>query len=115
MRRLLQYLRPYWRQVAVALGAILVGSAASLAQPYLIKVAIDRYIAAGRLDCLDRIALLYLVILVAAFAAEYVQTWSMQFTGQRIMFDLRMAIYTHLQSLDLRVLDRNSVVPLTQC
>ena len=109
MRRLLQYLRPYWRQVGVALGAILVGSAASLAQPYLIKVAIDRYIAAGRLDGLDRIALLYLVILVAAFAAEYVQTWSMQFTGQRIMFYLRMAIYSHLQRLDLRFYDRNPV------
>ncbi len=109
MRRLLQYLRPYWRQVGVALGAIIVGSAASLAQPYLIKVAIDRYIAAGRLDGLDRIALIYLVILVAAFAAEYVQTWSMQFTGQRIMFDLRMAIYGHLQRLDLRFYDRNPV------
>jgi ATP-binding cassette subfamily B multidrug efflux pump len=109
MRRLLQFLRPYWRQVGVALGAIVVGSAASLAQPYLIKVAIDRYIAAGRLDGLDRIALLYLAILVAAFAAEYVQTWSMQFTGQRIMFDLRMAIYGHLQRLDLRFYDRNPV------
>jgi ATP-binding cassette, subfamily B, multidrug efflux pump len=109
MRRLLQYLRPYRRQVGVALGAILVGSAASLAQPYLIKVAIDRYIAAGRLEGLDRIALLYLAILVAAFAAEYIQTWSMQFTGQRIMFDLRMAIYSHLQRLDLRFYDRNPV------
>src|SRR5204862_349940 len=103
------YLRPYWRQVGVALGAILVGSAASLTQPYLTKVAIDRYIAAGRLDGLDRIALLYLAILVAAFGAEYVQTWSMQFTGQRIMFDLRMAIYGHLQRLDLRFYDRNPV------
>src|SRR5437867_4102759 len=109
MRRLLQYLRPYWRQVCVALAAILVGSGASLAQPYLIKVAIDRYIAAGRLDGLDRVALLFLVILVTAFAAEYIQTWSMQLTGQRIMFDLRMAIYGHLQRLDLRYYDRNPV------
>jgi ATP-binding cassette subfamily B multidrug efflux pump len=109
MRRLLQYLRPYWRQVCVALAAIVVGSAASLAQPYLIKVAIDRHIAVGRLEGLDRIALLYLVILVTAFAAEYVQTWSMQFTGQRIMFDLRMSIYAHLQRLDLRFYDRNPV------
>jgi ATP-binding cassette, subfamily B, multidrug efflux pump len=109
MRRLLQYLRPYLRQVCVALAAIVVGSAASLAQPYLIKVAIDRYIAVGRLEGLDRIALLYLVILVSAFAAEYVQTWSMQFTGQRIMFDLRMSIYAHLQRLDLRFYDRNPV------
>src|SRR5882672_179216 len=109
MRRLMHYLRPYWRQVCLALAAIVVGSGASLAQPYLIKVAIDRYIAAGRLDGLNLIAYLYFAILVAAFAAEYVQTWSMQFTGQRIMFDLRMSLYGHLQRLDLRFYDRNPV------
>src|SRR4051812_29681020 len=102
MRRLLQYLRPYWRQVAVALVAIIVGGAASLAQPYLVKVAIDRYVAARRLDGLDTLAVVYIAVLLAAFAAEYVQTWTMQLTGQRIMFDLRMAIYEHLQRLDLK-------------
>jgi ATP-binding cassette subfamily B multidrug efflux pump len=109
MRRLLHYLRPYWRQVAVALVAIVAGSGASLAQPYLIKIAIDRYIATGRLTGLDRLAGLYFAILVIAFAAEYLQTWTMQLTGQRIMFDLRMAIYGHLQRLDLRYYDRNPV------
>ncbi len=44
-----------------------------------------------------------------AFAAEYVQTWTMQLTGQRIMFDMRMAIYSHLQRLDLKYYDRNPV------
>ena len=44
-----------------------------------------------------------------AFASEYLQTWTMQLTGQRIMFDLRMAIYGHLQRLDLRFYDRNPV------
>ena len=109
MRRLLAYLRPYWRQVAVALVAIVAGAAAQLAQPYLIKTAIDRFIAVGRLAGLDRLAALYFVILVGAFVAEYVQTWTMQLTGQRIMFDLRMAIYGHLQRLDLRYYDRNPV------
>jgi len=109
MRRLLQYMRPYWAQIAIAFVAIITGAAASLAQPYLMKVAIDRYIAAGRLEGLDRLAALYLTILIVAFAAEYVQTWTMQFTGQRIMFDLRMAIYRHLQRLDLRYYDRNPV------
>src|SRR5262245_58781087 len=42
-RRLLQYLRPYWRRVLLAAVAIVLGGTASLAQPYLIKVAIDRY------------------------------------------------------------------------
>jgi ATP-binding cassette subfamily B protein len=109
MRRLLEYLRPYWRSVAIAFVAIVAGSAASLAQPYLVKIAIDRYIAAGRLDGLNGLAAVYLLILIGAFVAEYVQTWTMQLTGQRIMFDLRMAIYGHLQRLDLRYYDRNPV------
>jgi ATP-binding cassette subfamily B multidrug efflux pump len=109
MRRLLVYLRPYWRQVLVAFVAILVGSGAALAQPYLFKVAIDRYVAEGRLEGLGTLAALYAGILVVAFVAEYIQTWTMQLTGQRIMFDLRMGIYGHLQQLDVRYYDRNPV------
>src|SRR5471032_432696 len=109
MRRLLQYLRPYWRQVGLAFVTILVSAVASLVQPYLIKVAIDRYIARRQVAGLDRLAALYLIVLVASFAAEYVQTWTLQLTGQRIMYDLRMAIYRHLQRLDLQYYDRNPV------
>ncbi|HEY7284645.1 MAG TPA: ABC transporter ATP-binding protein [Vicinamibacterales bacterium] len=109
MRRLLQYLKPYWRQVLLALAAIVVGGAASLAQPYLIKVAIDRFVAARQLEGLNSLAALFLLVLVVAFAAEYLQTWTMQLTGQRIMFDLRMSIYGHLQKLDLQFYDRNPV------
>jgi ATP-binding cassette subfamily B protein len=109
MRRLLQYVRPYWQQIALALVAIAVGAAAELAQPYLVKVAIDRYIAVGQLDGLGRLAALYLVVLLVEFVADYGQTWTMQSTGQRIMFDLRMAVYSHLQRLDVRYFDRNPV------
>src|SRR4029077_9500315 len=103
------YLRPYWRQVLIALVAILTGAAGQLAQPYLIKVAIDQHIATGRLEGLDRLAVLCLIILVGSFVSEYLQTWTMQLTGQRIMFDLRMAIYRHLQRLDVQYYDRNPV------
>jgi ATP-binding cassette subfamily B multidrug efflux pump len=109
MRRLLVYLLPYWRQVAIALVTIVVGGIASLAQPYLLKVAIDRYIAARQLTGLGGLAALYFIVLVVAFAAEYIQVWTMQMTGQRLVFDLRMAIYRHLQRLDLRYYDRNPV------
>ncbi len=109
MRRLLKYLRPYWTQVMVALVAIIAGAAMQLAQPYLVKVAIDRYIATGQLAGLNRLAVVYLGILLVAFAAEYVQTWTMQLIGQWIMFDLRMEIYEHLQRLDVRYYDRNPV------
>src|SRR6266700_6498477 len=109
MRRLLQYLRPYWRQVVLAFVTIIVSAVASLVQPYLIKVAIDRYITERQMAGLDGLAALYLTVLAASFAAEYFQTWTLQLTGQRIMYDLRMAIYQHLQRLDLRYYDRNPV------
>ena len=64
MRRLLGYLRPYWRHVALALVAIMVGSLAAVAQPYLIKIAIDDHIAVGELDGLGWLAALYLIVLV---------------------------------------------------
>jgi ATP-binding cassette subfamily B multidrug efflux pump len=109
MRRLLVYLRPYWRAVLVAFVAITSGAVAALAQPYLMKVAIDNHIAERRLEGLDRLAAIYVGVLLFAFGAEYLQTWTMQLTGQRIMFDMRMTIYRHLQRLDLKYYDRNPV------
>jgi ATP-binding cassette subfamily B protein len=108
-RRLLHYLQPYWRQIALAFVAIIVGAAAQLAQPYLMKVAIDTYIASGQLDALGGLAASYFAVLVVAFASDYGQTWILQLTGQRLMFDLRMEVYRHLQRLDLRYYDRNPV------
>ncbi len=109
MRRLLTYLRPHRRAVLVSLAAIVGYSALQLAQPYLTKIAIDDHITTGNLDGLDGIAFAFLVVLVGSFALEYVQTYTMQMMGQRIMFDLRMEIYRHLQRLDLGFYDRNPV------
>jgi ATP-binding cassette subfamily B protein len=109
MRRLIAYLRPYRAQVAVAFAAITLGAAMALAQPYLMKLAIDQHIATRQLEGLPGLAVTYVAVLVLAFAAEYTQTWTMQLTGQRIMFDMRMAIYRHLQRLDVRYYDRNPV------
>jgi ATP-binding cassette, subfamily B, multidrug efflux pump len=109
MRRLLRYLRPYAGLVAIALTAIISASVLQLAQPYIMKLAIDRYIATGDLLGLNRIALIFLAVLVGSFTLEYLQTWVLQMTGQRIMFDLRTEIYEHLQRLDMRFFDRNPV------
>ena len=109
MRRLLTYLRPYRGQVIVAVVAIIGHSALDLAPPYLTKVVIDRYIPAGDLGGLGSIAVLYLAALVASFLLEYLQTWTMQVIGQKIMFDLRTQLVSHLHRLDLRFYDRNPV------
>jgi ATP-binding cassette subfamily B multidrug efflux pump len=109
MRRLLGYLRPHKIYVAGALLALVADALLQLAQPYLVKLAIDRYIARGDLAGMNRIAELYLCVLIAAFCLEYAQTYLMQMMGQRIMFDMRMQIYRHLQRLDLAFYDRNPV------
>ena len=109
MRRLLGYLRPHRRAVAIALVSIIGYSVLQLAQPYLTKLAIDDHITTGNLEGLDRIAFAFLVVLVGSFVLEYLQTYTMQMMGQRIMFDLRMEIYRHLQRLDVRFYDRNPV------
>src|SRR3972149_10464994 len=109
MRRLLGYLWPYWPRVRGARAVTLPHSACRLAQPYLVKIAIDRHIAAGDLAGLDRVVAVYLAVLLGSFAAEYMETYLLQWTGQRIMFDLRSQIYGHLQRLDIAFYDRTPV------
>jgi ATP-binding cassette subfamily B multidrug efflux pump len=109
MRRLLVYLRPYWRRVMVALVAILAGAALQLVPPWLTLQVIDVYIPAGDMDGLRVIVALYVATLVAEFALEFIHTTTLQMTGQRIMFDLRTQIYGHLQRLDVKFYDRHPV------
>ena len=109
MRRLLGYLQPYRTVVVVAGATIIAQSILQLAPPYLTKIVIDRYIPARDLSGLALIASLYLLTLLLSFTFEYVQTWMMQVTGQKVMYDVRMQVFSHLQQLDLRFYDRNPV------
>jgi len=109
MRRLIGYLRPYRLQVVLAIAAIIGHSLIELVPPYLSKLVIDRYIPAGSVSGLATIAALYLGALIGSFALEYAQTWTMQMIGQRIMFDLGLQVFEHLQRLDVRFYDRNPV------
>ncbi len=109
MRRLLEYLQPYRRSVGIALVAIAGHSLMQLVQPLLTRMAIDQHILTGNLTGLDRIVFGYAVILLGSFGLEYLETYTMQMMGQRIMFDLRRDIYAHLQRLDVRFFDRNPV------
>ena len=109
MRRLLGYLRPHWRSVLLGLLTIIGTSLLQLAQPWLTKVAIDDHIARGDLAGVGRVALAFLAVLAAVFALEFAQTWISQTIGQRIMFEMRMAIYGHLQKVDVAFYDRHAV------
>ena len=75
MRRLLGYIKPYRRSAYLAIVCLLGGSAISIIQPYLTKVAIDRYIRHSDFAGLSHIALLYILTLIFVFALSFSQTW----------------------------------------
>jgi ATP-binding cassette subfamily B multidrug efflux pump len=124
MKRLLGYLRPYGWQVALALAAIILKAASDVIGPFLTKIAIDKYLThnAGRpLGMLDtwlssdplkgigQIGLIYVSSLLLFFVLEYAQTYLMQWTGQKVMFDLRSQIFRHLQHMHVGFFDKNPV------
>jgi ATP-binding cassette subfamily B multidrug efflux pump len=107
--RLLRYLRPYKAAVGVSFLLIVVMAGLDLVGPYLTKVAIDRHIARGDARGLAGVAALYLAVLAAAFAVRFGQVFILQMTGQRVMVDMRRAIYGHLQRLPVAYFDKNPV------
>ena len=109
MRRLLTYIRPYRGSAYLAIACLLLGSAFSIVQPYLTKIAIDRYISSDNVAGLNKIAALYILTLILVFGLSFAQTWLINLMGQKIMCDLRMEIFGHLQKLDVAFFDRNPV------
>jgi ATP-binding cassette subfamily B protein len=123
IRRLMSYLSPYRLQVGLALVAIVLKAGADVLGPFLTKTAIDKYLAArgGGHSFLDRflspqpmigiaqISGLFLSVLLLGFLFEFTQTYLMQWTGQKVMFDLRSQLYRHLQRMDVSFFDKNPV------
>ncbi len=109
MRRLLGYVRPYWRLVGLSVLLLLLSSAAALTGPYLVRLGIDRHITTGRLGGLGALTALYVAILLAGFAFRYLQSYLMQLVGQRAMYDLRLALFGHLQRLAVGFYTRTPV------
>jgi ATP-binding cassette subfamily B protein len=124
MARLLVYMRPYWKLVAVSLLFLLLQSGLQVLGPLITKVAIDRYLDPNVRSVptildpllpsdpwtgLAKLGLLYLAVIGGTFVSEFVQMYVMQYTGQRAMFDLRRELMEHLQRLDLSFYDNNPV------
>jgi len=108
-RRLLLYLKPYRSQVAVAILLLMGGAAVEMVGPYLTKVAIDEAIPQGDISLLSTLVAAFLGSLLLAFFFEYSQVVLTTWIGQKVMFDLRMELFQHLQRLSLRFFDRNPV------
>lgn len=124
MRRLLAYLKPYKAVVGASLFFLLIASVLEVMGPLLTKLAIDKYLAPSPLsgpNLLDpylsvnplvglaQISFLYLLVVIGSLVTGFFQLYSMQWTGQQAMFDIRREVMTHLQKLDVAFFDHNPV------
>ncbi|HTC71682.1 MAG TPA: ABC transporter ATP-binding protein [Solirubrobacteraceae bacterium] len=98
LRGLFELLRPYRMRTAAALVALILGTAAALAPPLLAKLAIDKGIEKHDIQTLELVVLAFLVSAVLVWVATYAQTYLVGWVGQRALADLRIRIFTHLQS-----------------
>jgi ATP-binding cassette subfamily B multidrug efflux pump len=136
MRRLARYVKPYWLQATVSSISVTLKSFCDVAGPIMVMMAIDRYMApntnskdassalahwlatnsplarilpADAYRGISMLAGLYLVTLLAGYLFAFVQTYLMQWMGQKVMFGLRSDIFRHMQRMDVGFFDVNAV------
>ena len=110
VRRLLAYLRPYWRQMTLALLLTLVTTGLTLLTPYLIgKVAIDRYIRSGDQEGLVRTSIQIAAAFLALYLTSSLQRYLVSWVGQRVLANLRSEMFAHLQKQSMSYFDTHIV------
>ena len=109
MRRLLVYLKPYKGLLFGAIAILLAEAVLALAGPLFTREVIDVALPAGNVSLVTQLALLLSATLVIQFTLEYAGTILTSLLGQRVMRDLRMQIFTHLQRLSIPFFDRTPV------
>ena len=108
-RRLLGFLQPYRRRFLLAIFLMLISSAAAVAGPFLVKIAIDDGLGTGSITILRQTALTYLAISIIQWVSTFLRVNIMAQVGQSIIYDLRSQLFEHLQDLSLSFFSHYSV------
>ncbi|MCF7809545.1 ABC transporter ATP-binding protein/permease [bacterium] len=109
MKRLLRYMKPYSIYVFGAVILLLAATFAELAGPWLVKIGIDDYISVKNITGLWKIVLAYIGFLIAMFILRYLQLYLTQWIGQKVILDMRIQLFNHLQRMDLKFIDSRPV------
>jgi len=101
LARLARFVLPYRRRALLGVVMMIVYTSATLAVPFLVKVAIDSGIEGGDVDVLTRVVLAFVGVAAVSLGASYAQTYLVSWVGQRMILDLRRALFGHIQKLSL--------------
>ena len=108
-RGLLQFVRPYSKQILVSLAFMVIVTAAAVSGPYFVKLAIDEGIGKKDLHALGNIAIAYFVVAGIQLVTNFFRVRIMSRVGQHVLYDVRTAMFDHLQKLSLSFYNRYSV------
>jgi ATP-binding cassette subfamily B protein len=109
MKRLLAYIKPYMKYVVFAILMNIVVAAFGPIRPYLIKIAVDKYIAQSNYSGLTYICLLLLGSLIFQSVIQYFLSYYTQYLGQKTIYDIRTQLFTHTQKLSLKFFDKTPI------
>jgi ATP-binding cassette subfamily B protein len=106
LRRFVRYVAPYRLSIMIVVLILPLVAACRLAQPWIIKLAIDSHIVTGKLAGLETIALGFLGILLIESLLSFLEVYLLQSVGQRVMSDMRSELYRHVMHLPVSWFDR---------
>ncbi|NLV74855.1 MAG: ABC transporter ATP-binding protein [Chloroflexi bacterium] len=109
LKRMLRYTRPYRKELTLATVVIAIGSVLRLAEPYLLRTAIDLGITPGNMQVVNRVAGIWLAFQIIGAITEYIRIHILNRTGQNLLYDMRQELFDHLQWLSLRFYDARPV------
>ena len=109
VKKLFAFIKPYMGYFFLSIFYLAMVTFLDLLPPYLTKVAIDDYIAKNRASEIYKIILLYQGVLIAHFIFQYLHIYSINSMAQNAMFDLRVKVFSHIQSLSFTYFDKNPV------
>jgi len=107
--RLPKYLAPVKLWIALGASGMIMSTLATLAMPYLVAVAIDRFIQTGNLSGLNIIVILFIGAALLVWAGRYMETIFLSYAGQAVLFRMRTEMFDHLQQLSLSFFDNHKV------
>ena len=108
-RRIFDYVIPYWRGLTLVLALSLVSTLLGLAQPYITKLLIDEALLRRNMQALMSVAVLMVVVTVLGFGLNILSSYRYVAVSAAVLFDMRLAVYQHLQKLSPRFYTRTKL------
>ena len=109
VRRLFGYMKPYMPLLALIFVIVVIATLLQTAGPFIVKDAVDNQIQKGRTDRLEMLVLVYLGTLIGVFVLFFIQAVLITYVSQRVMMDMRLQLFKHVQKMSIAFFDRNPV------